>query len=277
MKPSIYFLLIALLLSTSLLKAQSPFDTNGQFEFVEELPVQEGLLYGPGRLHTKGKFFLTGMDDENTMITRIYKISMKDYASLQLIEVEVNSTDMSIYQPVMDSRGKTMIVAASTSDSWADNDLYEARQNANGQYGPLKKLDALNDTQVADAYPWLSAKGKSIYYTRDSELFFGKRSSLDADFSVGQVVAFAGENTSNIMSSWLPKNRKEIYFVNSAGEIWRAKRIDDLHFESPTLFTDEFTTLDFISSISFDKKMKNLWMYLSDEENITHILHYRLK
>jgi len=271
----LYFIIT--LLTINFAKAQSDYETNGIFQFVEELPVQKGLLYGPGRLDAEGKSILIGMDDENTGLTHIYTIDLNDLQKPVLIKGKLNNTTMSIYQPTMDRKRKSLIVVASTSDSWSDNDLYESHKNIFNKYSKIKKLNTLNSDSLADAYPMLIAGGTEIYFTRDNQLFFSKRASVHTEFEAAKAVHFANDGYAYVMSVWVSEDGKELFYSTSSGTIYHAKKNAYLSFDEPELFTDEFTDFDFIASISFDNTMKNLWLYLSDNNNLSHILHYRLK
>ncbi len=269
--------LIIAVLTSSFVHAQSTFETNGKFQFIDSLPAQENFRFGPGKLTVKGKLIIIGLEDENTQLTRIYKINAKHPQTIEAIEGAINNTEMSIYQPATDAKSKSLIVVAGPGLTWDDNDLYESQKDASGNYGELKALDALNSSESADAYPWLSANGKEIYYTRDDQIHYSSRSSIHTTFETGRPIHFEGNTDLDIISVWVSKNGKSLYFSTGSGDIYNAQKTGKLSFSEPELFTNEFTALDFISSISFDRKMKNLWFYLSDENNNSYFLHYRLK
>ncbi len=255
--------------------AQSIYSTKGNFRFVEELKAPYGYTFGPGRLDYSGKNFYCGLDDENG-ITRIFRFSVKNPGHPVPIEGPFNVDEYSVFQPTLSADGSVLVYVSSQEDSWIANDLYMALSTGSDQYDSGRPIEEVNDPQDADAYPWLSADGLTLYFTHDNNILYATRANTSEMFSEPRPLRFQDSSEVHVMTCWVDHKGKELYFISS-GSIYKSKRISEGLFTKPELFTDEFEFLDFISSLSFDKKKKNLWLYLSDENDVTHILHYKRK
>ena len=89
----------------------------------------------------------------------------------------------------------------------------------------ISSLEEINTSSYAEAYPWISADGLTLYYLKcnpECHINYGKRESLNDDFSNFKELSLNTMSTYTI-SFWLTNNELEIYFTSN-GELYYSNR-----------------------------------------------------
>lgn len=276
-------LCFCLLLSKMAVSQDESFLTNGKFRFTDTLSVAVNYSVNPGQISKDGKAYYLGLyydGDDDTTFSAIYRLSLSPASDnpLSRIPAAVKLTPpagyLEVFQCSATADEKTLVFVVNNFNGWAGNDLAIAEKNENGIY-VSRMLDELSAIDTADAYPWISPDGLSIYFVRDEKMYYAKRNNRSDKFNKPLPVPFAGDVQTPVVSVWLSNNEKKIFYI-SANTIYVAERKkSDQPFKLPVVFTNEFKEFEFIASQSFSPDMKDLYLYYSGET--TKILHYKLK
>ena len=282
--------LIPLFIASITVHAQTDNDlyaTNGIFRFVEALPLPDSADIQPGQLSKDGKNYYLGLSQEVdaemvtpdgsekiNYVTDLYHYNLKTKTLTPLHMTGMQDT-MEFFQCSMTADEKTIVFALNPYGGWTYNDLGIADKNADGTWKPYRILKETNKDSVSDAYPWLSPDGLHLYFIQDNKIYFTERKSRKDAFNAPKTISFNGDVRLEVISCWLSDDEKTI-FILSNNKIYKAirKKITD-PFLLPSLYTDEFSKLEFISGLSFTPDMKDLYVYATGDE--VNILHYTLK
>lgn len=219
MKRFVKLPLIILFLYAGGLVAQSTFSTKGIFTFVNQLNIPASFEVGPGQISKDGNTFMLGLIDgdlENMVDLHsdlyFYNLKVANAAlPLQACNLSNPVDSMRLFQASASDNADYMVFVVNAYAGWNDNELGIVSKQSDGTYSKITLLNELNDTMVSDAYPWLSADAKRIYYSRDFRLMYAERSSTDSSFSAPVPVDFVGDVQLEIVSVWLSADEKKYF------------------------------------------------------------------
>lgn len=143
------------------------------------------------------------------------------------------------------------------------------------EYKDTKLLNELN-TADADAYPYISADGLTLYFSQggtvsESNLYVAKRATINDLFADVQRVSTTIPAGS--ISCWLTNDEKEIYYVNSSRLYHATRASRDQSFGQPgEILLDGIS--DFISGPSLTPSGNELYLYnhSGGEKKIIHMV-----
>lgn len=258
-------------------KAQDEsFITNGKFTFVDTLSKPENYTVNPGQLTKNGNKYLLGMyydGDDDTAYSKIFSIDIlsKSHSPLEITGI----TDYKeFFQCSASDNEEVLVMVGNNFKGWAGNDLVLAERKKDGTYA-ARALNEVNSKDTVDAYPWLSGDGLRIYYIKDEVIYFSDRSNLSEKFKSPSPLVFTNPVQTSVRSIWLNKSEKKLFYISN-NIIYVAERKKNTQpFKLPSVFTKEFSDLEFIASLSFTPDMKHLYLYYSGDSE--KILHYKLK
>lgn len=259
---------------------QVNFNTNGLFEFIDTLPIPSKFMISPGQVSKNGDHFILGLtsgnlEDLTDLNSNLYtiKIGERDLKSLNL----PNQVDKyRFYQCSASANDEVIVLVVNDGGGWADNELGITYRDSAGNYPNMFYLTNLNDDVQSDAYPWLSADAKHLYFSRDFTLMYTHRENVSGEFSDPVKVDFEGDVNLEIISAWLSPDELKMYFIaNNLIYFADRKNIND-PFSFPEIFTSEFKNYYFIAGLSFKPDRKTMFIYYSDEQT-DKILQYHLK
>lgn len=165
-------------------------------------------------------------------------------------------------------------LAALQSESVLFSSATPTADDGDGQ--TIRAISEINDADNPDAYPWISANGLKLYFTKNlgegkDQLFVAERKSLneafDAPKSLNLHQNFEGRD---IFSSWLTNDELHIYFVvrksnefyKTGLTLYHAQRSDvNDAFSSPVLVQLNGEVSGFISSPSLTQDQSQLYLY----------------
>ena len=276
--------LILCFLYCSALSAQSKYNTTGRFTFSGTLNIPDKYECGPGQLTKDGSHFILGLtegDFENVfdLLSNIYLYNLEaapGAVDIKSFGLPAAVDSIRYFQCSASENEETLVYVVNEMGGWNDNDLGLATKKPDGTYTKTRMLDEINDPGVSDAYPWVSADGKRLFYCRDFKLFFTELNEPDNKFNTPVLVDFKGDVQLEIVSCWLTPDEKNMFIIAN-NQIYRSSRKSRSDpFSLPELFTNEFKEFYFIAGLSFSSDKKTMYIYYSDEET-QQILIYKLK
>ena len=276
--------LILCFLYCSALSAQSKYNTTGRFAFSGTLSIPDKYECGPGQLTKDGSHFILGLtegDFENVfdLLSNIYLYNLEaapGAVDIKSFGLPAAVDSIRYFQCSASENEETLIYVVNEMGGWNDNDLGLATKKPDGTYTKTRMLDEINDPGVSDAYPWVSADGKRLFYCRDFKLYFTEIKEPDNKFNTPVLVDFEGDVQLEIVSCWLTPDEKNMFIIAN-NQIYRSSRKSRSdQFSLPELFTNEFKEFYFIAGLSFTSDKKTMYIYYSDEET-QQILIYKLK
>lgn len=253
--------------------AQESFKTSGKFEFVEHIYLDDTVQITPGQLNKAGNTFYFGLQIESdTGFHRdIYKLQPD--GETMAIGLAANISYRELIQPTVTSDENIVIVTVNNFKGWEGNDLVECTLTNAGTLENIRVMTELNTPDLSEAYPWISADGLRIYFTRNDKIFTSKRNNRNESFQEPLELEFEGLSNLQVLSCWLTRDEKKLFIV-SDNIIYISERTSvKKKFSLPQIYTNEYKDFSFISGISFTPDLKELYLYHSDD--VASILHYR--
>ncbi len=273
-------LVLLCILSTMKISGQVNFNTNGLFEFVDSLRIPSGYMIAPGQVSKNGDHFMLGLtsgnlEDLTDLNSNLYSVSIGS-GKMESLNLP-NQIDLyRFYQCTASANDAVIVMVVNEGGGWADNELGIAYRDSAGNYPNMFYLSNINDEVVSDAYPWISADAKDLYFSRDFTLMYTHRENVKGEFNDPVKVDFEGDVNLEIISAWLTPDQLKMYFIaNNLIYLSERKKITD-PFSFPQIFTSEFKNYYFIAGLSFMPDKKTMFIYYSDEQT-EKILQYHLK
>jgi len=127
----------------------------------------------------------------------------------------------------------------------------------------------VNSPNEAEAYPWISANGLTLYFTKGHSVYFAERKSRYEDFGEPKEVNIPDEN---VTSCWLTNDELNLYTTSysssspSVKKYTRASLDDRFTYEDKLVFADDKIS-GFTSAISFTPDMKTALMYNNPDDD----------
>lgn len=136
-------------------------------------------------------------------------------------------------------------------------------------------LDNLNNLGSAEAYPYLSADGLRLYFSRQTDeglsLYMASRKSIYDAFSNRQPLS--DNIPEGSFSGWLSNDERELYYTDGHQLHYSFRNSMAEEFSAPADLTLLGLELDFISGPSLTPDKQELYVYHHDTEK--YILRFR--
>lgn len=136
-------------------------------------------------------------------------------------------------------------------------------------YDSVRALTEINNPNFADAYPWISADGLRLYYTKGSaignHLVFTQRADTNSFFISPTVISIS---VPNAFSFWLTPDELEMYFTDGFSIYYTHRESISLSFNTPVRINLSGTTYNFISGESLNTAQDQLYLFSLDKERI---------
>lgn len=253
--------------------AQEPYVTMGKFVFVKQIQFSDTVQITPGQLNKTGDTFYLGLQIERDTGFHCDIYKLKPDGKTTAIGLAGYISYRELMQPTVTADETQIIVTVNNFKGWGGNDLMECVFDNAGVPEKIRLMSELNTPDISEAYPWISADGLRIYFTRNDKIYSSTRSNRNAIFQEPALLEFDGISNLNVLSCWLTRDEKNLFIV-SDNIIYMAKRKSvKKKFNLPQIYTNEFKDFSFISGISFTPDLKELYLYHSDDS--ASILHYR--
>ncbi len=269
---------------TSLLSAQGTYKTKGIFNFLGELSIPEKYECGPGQLTKDGTHFILGLTEGNfedyyDLLSNIYAITLSDGNKTPAITSYnlPNALDsVRYFQCAASAHEQTLVYVVNAMGGWNENQLGIAEKNPDGSYGSIRMLDEANDSELSDAYPWISEDGLRLIFCRNFKLFGTSRNTVSEKFKTPEEIHYNGDVNLEIVSCWLTPNEKTMFIVSNNLIYTCTRKSKTSTFSFPQVFTNEFKDFYFIAGLSFMPDKKTMYVYYSDLD-AQKIIKYQLK
>ena len=128
-------------------------------------------------------------------------------------------------------------------------------------YDTVRAIDELNDSQAADAYPWLSPDALHLYYlnsTSGNQIMFSERILSTAPFST--PVPFS--MPVSVVSIWLSNDELDFYASDGGNLYYGHRSSSAIPFSTFSTITLNGITTSFLSGPSLDQSQNELFLYV---------------
>lgn len=155
-----------------------------------------------------------------------------------------------------------------------DNNIYEFAVDP-PKWDSIRKLKELNDTLIADAYPWISYDGLRLYFTKEQsqydKIYTSSRKYDDLPFEDAKTLEI-GFDDHDIISCWLTNDELDIYIVIRDSELYT----NFLYHAQRNNILDKFSnfvkveltgfTNNFFSAPSLTQDMNQLYIFTFEDD-----------
>ncbi len=252
------------------------------FEFRQSGQVDVGSEMMPliGQLSKDGRsMYLTGQSHQGKKY--VYKMSRAnsgaEFGKPVKLEGAINGGTYDIIMPTVSKDEQTMVFVHSANGMQNGNDLYIATKDANGEYTAIRPLEEVNDPNVSDSYPWLSADGLRIYFTKQhgSKITFyvANRTATEGTFGKPVEMGITLPKVNNNMSCYLSSDEKEIYALSGEVIYYAARKTTKDKFGVPVEIANTGAT-GYLSGITLTDDASEMFVYNSVGFRNTQIIRF---
>lgn len=264
---------------------ETPVITERSFEFQYSSQIDVGAEMMPliGQLSKDGKsMYLTGQNHQGKK--HLYKMSRSkagaDFGKPERLSGAINAGKYDIIMPTLSQDEQTMVFVHSANGMQNGNDLYVATKDANGEYSIIQAMDAANDPNVSDSYPWLSADGNRLYFTKQhgSKITFyvSQRNSAAEGFGKAVELGINVPKTNNNMSCHLSSDEKELFVLSGEVIYYSARKNTTDKFTLPVEIANTSNS-GYLSGITLTDDASEMFVYNSVGFRNTQILKFTNK
>lgn len=258
--------------------------TEAQVSYNMVGPVQYPTTFqnSPGQLGKKGKTLYLPLNQGGGDDT-IYISKRKKVGKAFSVFVKVEGLTNDAYQPSINKKGNILVYVSRTSGGWAGNDLYIATRKGNkGPFTEVRKLDEVNDPNMGDVYPFLSADGLELFFFRDDKCYYSSREKTADKFNAAMPYdpvnnLLDTSNRTNVVSLWMSNNGKTLMVLDGK-QVYRADRKKTKEkFDNFELYiaAETFEGFDFISGISFTDNLEEFYVLNHPDQGTRQLLWFR--
>ncbi len=255
---------------------------NRSFEFQPSGQVEVGTDMMPliGQLSKDGNtMYLTGQNHQGKK--HLYKMTRSQlgasFGKPEKMTGEINSGKYDIIMPTVSKDEQTMVFVHSANGMQSGNDLYVATKGAAGEYSNIRPLEELNDANISDSYPWLSADGLRIYFTKQHgskiTFFVAERTGIDGAFTEPTEMGVTLPKVNNNMSCYLSSDEKEFYALSGEGIFYASRKTAKDKFSLPVEIANTSSS-GYLSGITITDDASEMFVYNSVGFRNTQIIKF---
>lgn len=263
---------------------ETPVSTVRSFEFQFSNQVEVGAEMMPlvGQLSKDGKsMYLTGQNHQGKK--QLYKMSRTkagaDFGKPERLAGVINEGKYDIIMPSVSKDEQTMVFVHSANGMQNGNDLYVATKGANGEFTAIQPIEAANDPNISDSYPWLSADGNRLYFTKQqgSNITFFVTERFGAE-GFGKPIELGVKlpKSNNNMSCHLSSDEKELFILSGEVIYYSARKSTTEKFALPVEIANTSNS-GYLSGITFTDDASEMFVYNSVGFRNTQILKFNNK
>lgn len=263
--------------TTSIYDMKGGEESSKKFDFMYSGTVNPGNGMMPlvGQMSKDGKKLY--FSSQNHQGKRALHVSARNVKGADFISnTKIEGLDNhQVLMPSVSADEKTLVFVESNDGTQAGNDLYTASLN-NNEVSNVQKLNALNEEGVSENYPFLSADGKRLYFTKQVNAdieFYVAEASADGGFSSPKKLKVDIPKVSNNMSCVLSNDELDMY-VLSGEHIYHTQRTslnDD--FAAPVKIASSHTE-GYMTGIAMTNDTEELYVFNSIGFRNTQLLRY---
>ncbi len=252
------------------------YKTFGKCSFAGKLNIPEEYTISPGQISKDGKAYILGLSSntDDSIYYDIYSLSILNSAPPAAFHLPYNESYKELTQSSLTADGNIMVFVANNYNGWSGNELAISIKDEYGKFTDFRMLDEINDPLNSDSYPWITADGNSIYYTKNDKLFVSEKHKNSEKFTSALEVKFTGTVELPVVSAWLTNNEKKLYFISNNIIYFSTRKNRNNKFSLPKVFTNEFKNFEFISAVCFSPDLKDMYLYYAGDDE--EILHYKI-
>jgi hypothetical protein len=261
---------------------ETPVTTERSFQFRPSGQVDVGTEMMPliGQLSKDGRtMYLTGQNHQGKK--HLYKMSRSqagaEFSKPEKLSGAINEGKYDIIMPTVSKDEQTMVFVHSANGMQNGNDLYIATKDATGEFTAIRPLETVNDANVSDSYPWLSADGLRIYFTKQhgSKITFyvANRSGLDADFGKPTEMGVTLPKVNNNMSCYLSSDETELYALSGEVIYYATRKNSKEKFGLPMEIANTSNS-GYLSGITLTDDASEMFVYNSVGFRNTQIVKF---
>jgi hypothetical protein len=253
-----------------------------EFQFSNQLEVGSEMMPLVGQLSKDGNsMYLTGQNHQGKK--QLYKMSRTkagaEFGKPERLTGVINEGSYDIIMPSVSKDEQTMVFVHSANGMQSGNDLYVATKNATGEFTAIQAIEAANDPNISDSYPWLSADGNRLYFTKQhgSKItFFVTERTATEGFGKPTELGFNLPKTNNNMSCHLSSDEKELFVLSGEVIYYSARKSTADKFTLPVEIANTSNS-GYLSGITLTDDASEMFVYNSVGFRNTQILKFKNK
>lgn len=263
--------------TTSIYDMKGGEESSKKFDFMYSGVVNPGTGLMPlvGQMSKDGnKLYFTSQNHQGERSLHVSERSVKgaDFVSNTKIKGLENRQ---VLMPSVSADGKTLIFVESHDGTQVGNDLYSASLN-NGVASNIQKLGSVNEEGVSENYPFLSASGKTLYFTKQVNAdiaFYTAQANESGGFDAPEKLNIDLPKISNNMSCLVSNDELDMYIL-SGEHIFHAQRASLKDgFSSPVKIASSHTE-GYMTGLAMTNDTEELYVFNSIGFRNTQLLKY---
>lgn len=263
--------------STSIYDMKGSEESSKKYEFMYSGVVNpgEGTMPLVGQLSKDGnKLFYCSQNHEGERNLYISERQVKgaDFTASTKIE---GLEGREVLMPTVSADERTIVFVESEDGTQSGNNLFTAVLQE-GKVSNVRALTTLNEDKVSENYPFLSADGKRLYFTKQSGAnieFFTAEKGANGNFGAPEKMDIEIPKISNNMSCVLSNDELDIY-VLSGDHIYHAQRSGMKEKFSTPVKIASTNTEGYMTGISLTNDTEELYVFNSVGFRNTQVLKY---
>ncbi len=254
-----------------------------EFEYSNQVEVGADMMPLIGQLSKDGRtMYLTGQNHQGKK--HLYKMTRSsagaNFSLPKKLGGAINEGKYDIIMPTVSKDEQTMVFVHSANGMQNGNDLYIATKDAAGEYSSIEPLDAANDPNISDSYPWLSADGNRLYFTKQHgskiTFYFSERANADGTFGKPVALGVDFPKTNNNMSCHLSADEKELYVLSGESIYYAVRKTTQDKFTLPVEIANTSNS-GYLSGITLTDDASEMFVYNSVGFRNTQVLRFTNK
>lgn len=258
-------------------------DRSFEYQFSNQVEVGADMMPLIGQLSKDGRtMYLTGQNHQGKK--HLYKMTRSsagaNFSLPKKLDGAINDGKYDIIMPSVSKDEQTMVFVHSANGMQNGNDLYIATKDAAGEFTNIQPLDNANDPNVSDSYPWLSADGNRLYFTKQHgskiTFYFSERNSSDETFGAAVELGVDFPKTNNNMSCHLSSDEKELYVLSGEAIFYASRKTTKDKFTLPVEIANTSNS-GYLSGITLTDDASEMFVYNSVGFRNTQVLRFTNK
>ncbi len=255
-------------------------DRSFEYQYSDQVEVGADMMPLIGQLSKDGRtMYLTGQNHQGKK--HLYKMTRSsagaNFSLPKKLSGAINEGQYDIIMPSVSKDEQTMVFVHSANGMQNGNDLYIATKDATGEFSNIQALDGANDPNVSDSYPWLSADGNRLYFTKQYgskiTFYFSERTNADEAFGTPVAMGVDFPKTNNNMSCHLSSDEKELYVLSGEAIYYSVRKSIKDKFTLPVEIANTSNS-GYLSGITLTDDASEMFVYNSVGFRNTQVLRF---
>lgn len=268
-------LILLMLIPVLLFAQEEKYKKIPGVKYMRQIQASNDAQLNPGQVSKDSKrYYCPEITADGKAVVKVYDMKFK---LLSAYQVEIPEGMEFAGKISLTEDEQVLLFTVTTDNSWSNNDLVIAEFDPKTRsYRKPRLLGEVNESGVADAYPYISADGLRIYWVRDNYIMYSSRKDRKFVFRYPDELKLQYPESS-VLSCWLSSDELTLYFITLETIIYKCTRKSlSEPFSTPEIFSDKWNNAGFFSAVNVVSPY--IFMFYSpDEYNKEMIIQYKMK